>query len=101
MRDPGCVRALRCYEVREKEGNVKSSRIIRTLLAWAFSMVPGPSAVFRSRKNLSGGDYPERGSMRGWVIFAVLAVVVIAGLLTIAGPPLSAIFNMFMERAGR
>ena len=83
-----------------KEANVKSNRIILNLFAWAFGMVPGPSAALRTQKNLPGEDHPERGGVRGWVIIGLLSAIAIAGLLTIAGPPLSALFNQFMQRAG-
>lgn len=82
---------------------MKSSKIRMILLALPFNKVPGPFVVLsvRSEKNRSGDDHPERGNVRGWVIFAVLSAFVIAVLLAIAGPPLAALFTQVVERLGR
>jgi hypothetical protein len=102
MRGTGCAWALRCSVARE-EGNVKSSRIIMTLLTWLPSKVLGPSAVLflLSEKDYAGDDHPERGGVRGWVIIALISAVGIALLLMIAGPLLAALFNSLIARTSR
>ena len=68
---------------------MKSIRFIMTLLALTFGWLLRPSAAppLRSRKNLSGDDYPERGEAKTWVIVALLSAAFIAVLLAISGPP--------------
>lgn len=103
MRGTGCARAGPSVQRGTgEEGDVKSSRIIITLLAWASSVVPGPPAVLpvSPQKDLSGDDHPERGGVKGWVIIALLSAVVLAVLLALAGPPLAALFTLVVERAG-
>ena len=94
--------ALRCYEVREKRGNVKSIRIIMALLALASGKLPRPSAAppLRSQKHLSGDDYSERGVAKTWVIIALLSAALIAVLLAISGPILALLWSQVLERFG-
>ena len=86
----------------EEEGNVKSIRIIMTLLALAFGKMPRPSAAppLRSRKNLSGDGSPERGEAKTWVIIALLSAALIAVLLAISGPILALLWSQVLERFG-
>lgn len=81
---------------------MKSIRITMTLLALAFGKVPRPSAAspWRSQKNLSGDDYPERGEAKTWVIIALVSAALIAVLLAVSGPTLALLWSQVLDRFG-
>lgn len=85
-----------------EEDNVKSSRIIMSLLALAFSKLPRPSATrpLRSQKKLSGDDHAERGDAKMWLTITLVSVVLIGVLLAISGPALAALLSQVMEKFG-
>ena len=76
---------------REEGGNVKSFRIIVTLLALA--------SPLRSPRN-DCADSPERGQAKTWVIIVLLAAVLLAVLLAVAGPTLALLWSQVWERFG-
>ena len=81
---------------------MKSIRIIVTLLALAFGTLPGPPAAppLRSQKNLSGGDVPERGEAKTWVIIALVSAALIGELLAVSGPTLALLWSQVLDRFG-
>lgn len=80
---------------------MRSIKIIKTLLALAFSKSPGPAAErLPARRKLAGDDHPERGNVKTWVIVALLSAVLFAVLLAISGPVLVALLTEVLDRFG-
>ena len=56
--------------------------------------------VVAVRKVLPPLDHRERGDVPGWVMITLMSAILVAGLLAIATPALSDLFNQAMTKVG-
>ncbi|MFJ6536277.1 hypothetical protein ACIQH5_08575 [Paenarthrobacter sp. NPDC091711] len=54
-----------------------------------------------ARRALPAQDDPERGDVPGWVMITLMSAILVAGLLAIATPALSDLFNQAMSKVGK
>ena len=47
---------------------------------------------------LRSSDHPERGDVPGWVMVTLMSALLVAGLLAIAAPALTTMFNDAMQQ---
>lgn len=80
-----------------------NSRNSTTLLAFAVSLLLNrPAALpWRLQVDRSGENHhPDRGDVKAWMIITLLSAVLFGVLLAISGPPLAALLNQVLEKAG-
>lgn len=53
-----------------------------------------------ARRRVPSLDDRERGDVPGWVMITLMSAVLVAGLLAIAAPALSDLFNQAMAKVG-
>ncbi|UKA48483.1 hypothetical protein LFT48_13610 [Arthrobacter sp. FW305-123] len=56
--------------------------------------------VVPARRGLPPRDDSERGDVPGWVMITLMSAILVAGLLAIATPALSDLFNQAMSKVG-
>lgn len=54
-----------------------------------------------ARRALPAHDGPERGDVPGWVMITLMSAILVAGLLAIATPALTDLFNQAMSKVGK
>jgi ABC-type transport system involved in cytochrome c biogenesis permease subunit len=61
--------------------------------SWLFVLV--------ARRALPPRDDRERGDVPGWVMITLMSAILVAGLLAIATPALTDLFNQAMSKVGK
>lgn len=71
---------------------------LRELRAWQRFVVS--LTIFRNRAaaRLRSVDPPERGDVPGWVMVTLMSAILVAAILAVAAPALTAMFNDAMRQ---